>query len=90
MFGLAVHDDEARCSLLSVKRTEINDSVHRISVVDERSNLPRESGGREHGQSGGYKCLISKYPGQISDKSDKCCHTYSCNAAHDAYKLSLS
>lgn len=39
MFGLANHDEESRCSLLSVKRTEINDSLHRISVVDERSNL---------------------------------------------------
>lgn len=59
MFGLAIHDEESRCSLLSVKRTEINDSFHRISVIDERSNLPRESGGREHDQSGGYKCLKS-------------------------------
>lgn len=58
MFGLAIHDEESRCSLLSVKRTEINDSIHTISVVDERSNLLRESGGREHGQSGSYKCVI--------------------------------
>lgn len=39
MFGLAIHDEESRCSLLSVKRAEINDSIHRISVVDERSNV---------------------------------------------------
>ena len=40
MIGLANHDDELLYSLLSVKRTLDNDSVHMSSVIDERSLSP--------------------------------------------------
>ena len=41
MFGLAIHDDEMRYSLLSAKRALSNDSVHTLSAIDDRSLLPR-------------------------------------------------
>ena len=40
MFGLATHDDELRCFLLSSKQTLNNDVVHMFFVIDGCSLLP--------------------------------------------------